>query len=568
MPTIDVDRAEFERLLGVDLHSDVTKFDEILAWVKSEVKLYNQQENVLSIEIKDTNRPDLWGIEGLARALRGFLNHQKGLTQYSAAEPLIDVNVDQRLSSIRPFICCSIVRNIKLTDTIIRGLMHLQDKLDQTYGRCRQKTSIGIYDYNLISPPLNYTVSKPSAISFVPLGFEEKMNLAEILQRHPKGVEYGHIIKKHQLYPILLDSERKVLSFPPIINSNDLGKVTEKTRNLLVEVTGTVHKTVLNTLNLVTLALIDRGGKAYASTVCYPDDAIYVSKKVVTPDFRSAQVDLSVEYTNRLLGLHFKPKRIADLLLTAGFGVESVSESTVKVLVPCYRVDVMHQVDLVEDVAIAYGYNNIEPLWRELPTTGRETPEQRMLDVAREFMVGLGYQEILTYTLTSPDSLFDKMNCEKTRVIEIANPKVVTMTCLRNWLLPSLMEFLGNNQSVEFPQRIFELGKVTLLDEAKETKSRDEEWLAAATTHASASFSEIKSALDAFFMNFGVEWQIKETVHPSFVEGRVGAAIVNGVNVGVLGEVHPQVLESWKLENPVAAFEINIDAIVKGKLTK
>ena len=568
MPTIDVDRGEFERLLGVDLRGDVAKLDEILSWVKSEVKLYNEQEGVLSIEIKDTNRPDLWGIEGLARALRGFLNHQKGLKQYSAAEPIIDVNVDQRLRSIRPFICCSIVKNVKLTDTIIRGLMHLQDKLDQTYGRNRQKTSIGVYDYDLISPPLNYTVTKPSAISFVPLGFEEKMNLAEILERHPKGAEYGHIVKKHHLYPILLDSKRKVLSFPPIINSNDLGKVTEETRRLLVEVTGTVHQTVLNTLNLVTLALIDRDGKAYASTVRYPDDAFYSSKKVVTPDFRSGQVDLSVEYTNRILGLPLKAERIADLLLTAGFGVENISEDTVTVRVPCYRVDVMHQVDLVEDVAIAYGYNNIEPLWRELPTTGRERPEQRIIDVAREFMVGLGYQEILTYTLTNPESLFDKMNREKTRVAEIANPKVVTMTCLRNWLLPSLMELLGNNQSVEFPQRIFELGKVTLLDETKETKARDEEWLAAATTHANASFSEIKSALDAFFMNLGVNWQIKATWHPSFIEGRVGAAIVNDMNVGVLGEVNPQVLESWKLENPVAAFEINISEIVKNKRTK
>jgi phenylalanyl-tRNA synthetase beta chain len=367
MPTIDVDRAEFERLLGVDLHGDIAKFDEVLSWVKSEVKLYNEQEDVLSIEIKDTNRPDLWGIEGLARALRGFLNQQKGLKQYDSAEPLIDVNVDQRLKSIRPFICCSIVKNVKLMDTIIRGLMHLQDKLDQTYGRCRQKTSIGIYNFDLVSPPLNYTVTEPSAISFVPLGFEEKMNLAEILERHPKGVEYGHIVKKHEHYPILLDSKRNVLSFPPVINSNDLGKVTEETRNLLVEVTGTQHQTVLNSLNLVTLALIDREGKAYASTVHYPNDDFYSSKKVVTPDFRSARMDLNVEYTNRILGLQLNPKRIADLLLTAGFGVENVNENTLTVLVPCYRVDVMHQIDLVEDVAIAYGYNKIEPLWRELP---------------------------------------------------------------------------------------------------------------------------------------------------------------------------------------------------------
>ena len=568
MPTIDVDCAEFERLLGWTWQGDMDKLNWLLAFVKSEVKLYNEPEGSLSIEIKDTNRPDLWGVEGLARALRGFLNLEKGPKRYEVCDPITDVHVDPLLKTIRPYICCSIVKNVKLTDTIIRGLMHLQDKLDQTYGRSRQKTSIGLYDFSLMTLPLNYTVTKPSDVSFVPLGFAEKMNLTEILERHPKGIEYGHIVKKHRLYPILLDSERKVLSFPPIINSNDLGKITAETRHLLVEVTGTMHQTVLNTLNLVTLALIDQGGEAYAATVRYPNDSFYASKKVVTPDFSNTLMDLSVRYANKILGLQLAAERIVDLLLTAGLGVEKVSENTVTVLVPCYRVDVMHPVDLVEDVAIAYGYNNIEPLWRELPTTGDVRPEQRLIDIAREFMVGLGFQEILTYTLTSPESLFDKMNREKTRVVEVANPKVVTMSCLRNWLLPSLMEFLGNNQSVEFPQKIFELGKVTLLDATKETKTRDEEWLAAATSHPTASFSEIKAALDAFFMNLGVEWQIKETSHPSFIEGRVGAAIVNGVDVGFLGEVNPQVLEAWNLENPTAAFEINIQKIIRDKLAK
>jgi phenylalanyl-tRNA synthetase beta chain len=461
---------------------------------------------------------------------------------------------------------CAIVKNVKLTDTIIRGLMHLQDKLDQSYGRNRQKTSIGLYDYSLITPPLNYTVVKPEEISFVPLGYEEKMNLAEILERHPKGIEYGHIVKKHSLCPIILDSKRKVLSFPPIINSNDLGRVTWETRHVLVEVTGTMHETVLNTLKLVTLALIDRGGEAYAATVHYPPNfSTPALDKDVTPDFRNKRMNLNVEYANKILGLQLTSKRIAELLLTAGFGVENVNAKTVTALVPCYRIDVMHMVDLVEDVAVAYGYNNIEPLWRELPTTGSVRPEQRLLDVARELMVGLGFQEILTYTMTNPDNLFAKMNREKTRIVEIANPKVVTLTCLRNWLLPSLMEFLSNNQSVEFPQKIFELGKVTLLDEKRETKTRDEEWLAAAISHANASFSEIKSAMEAFFTNLGLNWQIKEILHSSFIEGRVGAAIVNGVNVGVLGEINPQVLGAWKLENPTAAFEINMQKIIKIK---
>jgi phenylalanyl-tRNA synthetase beta chain len=276
---------------------------------------------------------------------------------------------------------------------------------------------------------------------------------------------------------------------------------------------------------------------------------------------------LSVEYTNKLLGLKLSAHRISELLLTAGLGIEKTQADSVEVLVPCYRVDIMHQVDLIEDIAIAYGYNNIEPLWRELSTTGRAKQDQRLIDIARDLLVGSGYQEILTYTLTNQETLFDKMNTQKTKNVELANPKVVTMTCLRNWLLPSIMEFLSNNQSTEFPQKIFELGKVTLIDEAKETKTKDEEWLSAATAHANSSFSEIKSVLDAFMSNFGVDWQIKETTHSSFIEGRVGRVTVGAVEVGVVGEVNPLVLEAWKLENPVSAFEVNFQRILESKIS-
>jgi phenylalanyl-tRNA synthetase beta chain len=328
-----------------------------------------------------------------------------------------------------------------------------------------------------------------------------------------------------------------------------------------------MQKTVLNTLNLVTSALIDRGGKAYSATIHYPQHSEYPEKEAVTPDFSSRCMPLSVEYTNKLLGLKLSAHRISELLLTAGLGIEKTKADSVEVLVPCYRVDIMHQVDLIEDVAIAYGYNNIEPLWRELPTTGRAKQDQRLIDIARELLVGSGYQEILTYTLTNQETLFDKMGTQKTSLVELANPKVVTMTCLRNWLLPSIMEFLSNNQSTEFPQKIFELGKVTLVDEAKETKTKDEEWLCAATAHANSSFSEIKSVLDAFMSNFGVDWQIKETAHSSFIEGRVGRVTVGAVEVGVVGEVNPLVLEAWKLENPVSAFEVNFQKILESKIS-
>jgi len=559
MPTIDIDYLEFERLLGIKLYQDLDKIDEILSFVKSEVKGFNKQENILTVEIKDTNRPDLWSVEGLARGLRSYLKIEKGPRNYVAKHTQVDINVSNGLKNIRPYICCSIIKDVELTDTILRGFMHLQEKLDQTYGRCRQKTSIGLYDFDLITPPLSYIAVNPNDFSFVPLGFKNKMTLSEILEKHPKGLEYAKIVKKNEKYPLLLDSKQKILSFPPIINSNNLGKVTRKTRNLLVEVTGTIYQTTANTLNLASLALIDQGGIAYSVSIKYPVDNYYKKKTDITPNFRSKTICLEVDYTKKLLGIDLTAEKIADLLLNSGLGVKKIKKEYVEVIVPCYRVDVMHQVDLIEDVAISYGYNNIEPIWRNLPTTGSVRPEQKLINLTRELMVGLGYQETLNYTLTNLDTLFKKMNLKKQKVIKLLNPKTVTMNCLRNWLLPSLMKFLSNNQSIEFPQKIFELGTVTLLDKTTEILSRDEFWLAGVSAHPTASFTEIKSLLTSLFMNLNIDWTIKKTSHPSFISGRVGEIIINKKIIGFLGEISPLVLEEWKLENPAAAFEINLN---------
>jgi phenylalanyl-tRNA synthetase beta chain len=558
---VDIDYAEFERLLGMKLHRDLDEINEVLAFVKGEAKLFNDNEGTMSVEIKDTNRPDIWNIEGLVRALRGFLDIKEGLIQYRSGKLAAEVYVDQRLENIRPYIGCSIVKNLRLTDSMIRGFMHMQDKLDQTYGRNRRRTSIGLYNLDLIKLPLQYTVADPDEVSFAPLGFTEKMSLIEMLARHPKGLEYGQIVRKHEVYPILLDAENKPLSFPPIINSNDLGRITENTRNILVEVTGTIDEAVLNTLKIVTLSLIDRGGKAHKAKIHYPQRHM----DTVTPCFDPGNMNLSVDYTNKVLGLQLKPRQIAQLLRKAGHEAMETGKNIVHVQIPCYRIDIMHPIDLIEDVAIAYDYNNIKPLWREMPTTGRVRPEQSVIDVARELMVGLGFQEVLNYTLTNPENLFKKMNCKKERIVEISNPKVITLTCLRNWLLPSLIEFVSNNLHVECPQKLFELGKVTLLDEKRETRTRDEDRLAAIIYDADASFTEAKSTLDAFMMNFGLEWQIKEIEHPSFISGRAGKIIVRGTEVGILGEINPKVLETWKLENPVAALELDVEKMIKIK---
>jgi len=567
MPTIDIDCSELERMLGIELDKDQERIGEVLAFAKAELKIFDEKTCMMSVEIKDTNRADLWNVEGLARCLRGFLGVESGPRWYVAGKSVCEVNVDARLKGIRPYIACSVIKDVELTDPIIRGLMQLQDKLDHTYGRNRRRTSIGLYDFDQIVAPLSYSVAKPDDVSFVPLGFDKKMSLRKILVKHPKGLEYGAIVSGHSVWPILLDAEGKVLSFPPIINSNDLGRVTEATRNILVEVTGTVDETVLNTLTIVSLSLVDRGGRPYSATVHYPG-----GRSVVTPRFDSKPMSLSVDYANKVLGLKLSGEQIGKLLPKAGYEVGKTGHSIVRVRVPCYRIDIMHQVDLVEDLAISYGYNNIQPLWRKPPTVGGVRPEQRLLDVARELMVGLGFQEVLTYTMANPEMLFVKMNLKTEAVaskmglgptVEIANPKVQTLTCMRSWLLPCLMDFLGCNLHVEYPQKVFELGRVTVHDERAETRTRDVDTLAAVSCHGGAGFSEVKSCLDAFFMNLGVSWQMREAKHGSFIDGRVGRVVVEAVDAGFAGEIHPSVLEAWGLENPAAGFELNMARVVE-----
>jgi phenylalanyl-tRNA synthetase beta chain len=569
MPTIDIDYKELQHLLNIQLDDDagdLEKLDDMLAYVKAEVKGYNRQDGTVNVEFKDTNRPDLWSVEGLARALQGYIGQEKGIKQYSLESSNVDIYVSHELYTIRPYIACALIKNVHLTDSIIRGLMHLQEKLDQTYGHKRQKTSIGIYNFDLIKPPIEYTTVNPKEILFTPLGFTEKMIPEAVLEKHPKGCEYGYIVKRNPKYPMLFDADGNVLSFPPIINSDNLGKVTETSKNLLIEVTGTIHTAVLNALNIVTTMLIDRGGKAYSTTIHYPDNSNYPKKQVTTPNFNNNTIPLSVEYTNKILGLNLTAKHIIELLKTAGLDTQKTTETDFSVLIPCYRIDIMHQVDIIEDIAIAYGYNNITPNWREIPTIGKTKPTQQLINLTRDLMIGLGYQETLNTTLTNHDTLFNKMNTQKTPIIELSNPKVATMTCFRNWLLPELMEFLSNNKSVEFPQKIYELGKVTQPNQTNETRIQEDEYLAAVTTHPNANFSEIKSILDSFFANFGVEWQIKETTHPTFIEGRTGQITIDNQDIGIIGEISPQILENWNLENPTAAFEINLQKILDKKL--
>ncbi|MDH5769877.1 MAG: phenylalanine--tRNA ligase subunit beta [Candidatus Bathyarchaeota archaeon] len=559
MPTIEVLFDDLQRLVGVKLPKKADELDDVLYYVKGQVESFEGE--TLKIEIKDGNRPDLWSVEGIARCLRGALGVEEGLRRYAIeGSSKVKVLVDSRLKKIRPYIACSILRNVKLDDDVIRELMHLQDKMDQTYGRKRRRTSLGLYNFDLIKPPLRYAVAGPTEVSFVPLDSTEEMTLKEILKKHPKGLEYGDIIRKHRYWPILMDKEDKVLSFPPIINSNDLGKITKEVENVLVEVTGTVFQNLLNTLTIVSLSLADRGGKIYSVEVDYPYGK---EKRVITPKIENKLMVLRPSYVNEVLGLNLKTETMAKLLKKARYGVARSRKDEITVIVPCSRMDIMHPIDIVEDVAIMFGYNSIKPEWPRLATIGGLSGREAFSDLVREIMVGLGFQEVLSFSMSTPQKLFDMMNLERSPVVEVSNPRTLTYTCLRNRLMPSLMEFLSHNTHVEYPQKVFEVGECVVFDEKNDTKSQDIRKLACLIIHSGSNFSEIKATLDSLFLNLGIEYKLEETSHNSFIDGRVGKILAGNKETGIIGEINPAVIQEWKLGNPIAGFEINLDILLQ-----
>ncbi|MCK4952987.1 phenylalanine--tRNA ligase subunit beta [Candidatus Bathyarchaeota archaeon] len=557
MPTIEIDYQDFQNLLGIDLPKEPEKLDDILSYVKGEVKLL--KDNELHIELQDTFRPDLWCVEGLVRVLKGYLNIKRGLKKYQVKSTSgVEVWVEPELKKIRPYIACAVVKGLQINSTIIKGIMRHQDKMDQTYGRRRKKASIGLYDFDLITPPLRYGVAEPKEVSFVPLEFNEELTLEEILNKHPKGIEYGHIVRPHSVWPIFMDSNDKVLSFPPIINSHDLGRINEETKNVLIEVTGTLYETVQNTLTIMALSLADRGGEIFSGKIHYPYGRV---KETQTPKLKTETLTIGIEYIKNVLGMDLTFQEIKNSLKRAGFGVLDSECKEITVKVPSYRVDVLHPVDVIEDIAIAYNYNKIPAQWPKLPTIGDTAPEEKFRSVIRDIMIGMGFQEILSFTMSNPKNLFTKMNMKKEKIVEIANPKIITLTCMRNWLLPSLIEFLSRNTYVEYPQKIFEVGYCVTFDGKKANKTRDIEKLASVTIHSKANFTEIKSVLDAITLNLGIQYELEKTKHESFIEDRVGEITINDYKVGIIGEIHPKVLENWKLENPAAAIEIDLEKL-------
>lgn len=550
MPTLEVSYSDLCSLIGKKLTIDELK--QYILFAKAEIDAV--EDDLMKIDSKDTNRPDLWSAEGIARELRGRLTDDKGLPKYKIEKSDLTVNVDKKVSKVRPLTVCAVAKNLKMDEATLSQMIQLQEKVAGTFGRGRKEVAIGVYDFSRIKSPIKYTTAGLDK-KFVPLDFEEEMSIKEILEKHPKGKEFGHLVEGLKEIPIFVDSVGEVLSIPPIINSNFTGKVSEETREVFIECSGFDFKFLMPAMNVLVAALIDRGAKVEAVKVVYPGKVIF------TPDLTPKKTSVDVDFVNEISGLKLSSKEIIKLLEQARYDVVKIKGKKIELLYPAYRQDIMHARDVAEDVIISYGYNKVEPELIKFKTRGEINKSEILSETVIEKMVELGFQEILSYTLTNKENLFNKMNLKEEKVVEIENPVSLNWNVFRRWLLPSLMEFYSNNQHVEYPQKIFEVGDVILIDEKLETRTRDVRKMAGAISNSKVSYDDIAVVLEAFLSSLKIKYKLRKTNHPSFIVGRVAEILVKNKSVGFVGEIHPSVLKNWQLDMPVAAFEIGLEIL-------
>ncbi|MFX1288298.1 MAG: phenylalanine--tRNA ligase subunit beta [Promethearchaeota archaeon] len=558
MPTLELKIERLERLVGRNL--DIKELEYDLQWISLDLEGINEEEQKIKVEY-NPNRPDFSSPEGIARALKGYYELELGLPSYDLTPSDIELDVDPSVKKVRPYIVCGVVRNIDLDEDEVATLMNIQEQLHWAVGRDRKKVAIGVHDLDKVEPPYKYTAVKPDSVSFTPLhGDGYPMNLEEILLLHDKGIEYAHILEGKELYPIIFDKNNEVLSFPPVING-ELTTVTDETKNLFLDLTGTDFKAINLALNILATTLADMGAKIETVKVVYEGE-----KEIVTPNLDAIKWEINIDYVNSYIGLNLSPDDMIKCLQKVRMDAEkSTKKNHLYVYTPAFRGDIMHPVDFTEEVAIGYGYFNIPKTIRE-GCIGQYHPIQTFLNKIRTIMIGAGYLEVLNFILTSSEKQYDymKQDYDEINLIQISNPVSKEYNTTRISLLPNLMDTIRFNRSEEKPIRIFEVGDVVFLAPEEETGAKREIHLSAVSYHEDADFTEIRSTLDFIMTAIGQydEYEIMVGTNPSYITGRYGDVYLKGVKVGEIGELRPEVLLNFKLEFPVAGLELNLQKIL------
>ena len=562
MPSITVSINDFSNLLGREITS-TDWLEECLSYVKGELKSFSLEEDEAKFELNDTNRPDLWCPEGIARQIKTKLKGIRPKYAFLKNDELAGVvEVEESMVTVRPYISAFTAKGPQVTDAVLKQLIQTQEKLSDTFGRRRKAVATGVYKLDRMEFPVKYALYEKDGISFVPLGFDEKMTPEQIMEKHPTAVEYASAVEGYSAYPVITDSNDEVLSMPPIINSQTVGSVEVGDGNLFIEVTGLDIRQTLLAANIFAANLADRGYEIGRVETQYPYETP-LGSSVICPSNLGQVQDVELSYFNRALGDDFDGSLVSGNLTNYGLCVEEVGEGTFRVRPPFFRNDLLHSIDVVEDFAISHGYNSFKAVLPSDYTVGRLTPLESFSDRIRSLLVESGFTEILSPLLTHPDKLAAKMMLPGRRIVAIDNVMTENYSVLRDAVLPSLLEVESVSANAAYPHFTFEVGEIAVRNPSRNRGTQTLLNCSGAIFEATAGFSDIHSHLDRLFYFLDLDYKLKTRDHPTAIPGRSARIIVEGKDVGGIGEIHPQVLENWGIKMPCAAFEINLEKMME-----
>lgn len=582
MPTITVNKEDLFKALGKRYTFE--EFDELCFEFgvepeePDEKEIAENPDSALEWKVEiGANRYDLLCIEGLARGLLVFLEKIKA-PRYKSIPAWTGNSAKLRIlpntAKVRPFAVAAILRNVTFTPESYKSFIDLQDKLHQNLCRRRTLVAIGTHDLDTIKGPFFYDAKPPSKIKFKALNQTQEMTACQLMELYSNEShlkQYLPIIQDKPVYPVIYDSKGVVLSMPPIINGEH-SKITLNTRNVFIECTATdLNKAKITLDTIVTMF----------SQYCSPKYEGIESVEVVNPcgtsvmypelHYRLEEIDVSE--TNQKIGICIPPGEMARLLTK--MCLESTpfdSGNKIMVEVPPTRHDVIHACDIMEDVAIAYGYNHITKTIPQTNCIGNQYPINKLSDLLRQEIAAAGFTEVLTFALCSRDDVADKLgkNIKNVNAVHIANPKTLEFQVARTTLLPGILKTISKNKNMPLPLRLFEISDIVICDPKKDVGARNERWMCAVNYNKSSGFEIVKGLLDRVMQLMEIPFQkgsdgyyIEACDDPTYFQGRCATVILRGKPIGKIGVLHPDVVTKFDLNNPCSAFEISVEPLLR-----
>ena len=557
MPTISVNQDLIAKLLDVHgLKHNIDEVSDQLPLLGTDIDRCDK--DVLDIEIFP-NRPDLLSGETLSRAIRSFIHHQNSGPELQVSKGNITMTVDPELKHIRPIILGAVVKNIDLeklgiqSDEFIKSLMDHQEKLHFALGRGRKRASIGVHDLSTIAPPFRVKAVSGEQ-KFVPLAMEEPMSINEILENHPKGIDYAHLLDGFNKFPVIIDSKDNILSFPPIINGNQT-TVNASTKDFFIDVTGWDFRSCEASLMLIALQLQELGGSIESVNITNCDGV-----EQVFPNGKPVEHVLPTNMLDGLLGRELNEQELTKSINRMGGKFISRNSEQIKLEMPRWRFDILHPVDLVEDIAIGHGFEDLGEDIPRSPMTAKPRGDANLLRRIRDSMQGLGMMQIQSLTLSNDDDQFNLVRWSNVgEVTRITNPITIDHTLLRQYLLPGLLRLLSSNRHHDLPQSVFELGTVV-------RDHKNSSRLAFLVAERTGGFAAIRGRIQAFLRDLGAnEYEVQPLPDNEgpWLAGRAAKIIINGNHIGCFGEIDPHVAEHFELKVPMNGAEFCLHEIAK-----